>query len=226
MSKIIQVAFEGSAMQFNHDGWFNATVAAERFGKRPNDWLLLPDTENYIAALNESLGSNTGLSGIWVKTKRGNNGGTWLHPKLAVVFARWLDVRFAVWCDTQIDSLLRGLVDTAQDWRRVRHEARSTNKTMCMVLNICRTADGKDTKSYHYMNEAKLVNWALTGEYKGLDRDSLSFRDLDILAQLEAHNAVMIAQGKPYDGRKEALCLLAATLRQQQLLSQARRLSA
>lgn len=33
-------------------------------------------------------------------------GGTWLHPKLAVVFARWLDIRFAVWCDLHIDALL------------------------------------------------------------------------------------------------------------------------
>jgi hypothetical protein len=30
------------------------------------------------------------------------------HPKLAVVFARWLDVQFSVWCDLQIDKLLRG----------------------------------------------------------------------------------------------------------------------
>lgn len=46
-----------------------------------------------------------------VKTKAGapiNGGGTWLHPKLAVFFARWLDVGFAVWCDLHIDALLRG----------------------------------------------------------------------------------------------------------------------
>lgn len=46
-----------------------------------------------------------------VRTKSGApefGGGTWLHPKLAVAFARWLDVRFAVWCDLRIDALLRG----------------------------------------------------------------------------------------------------------------------
>ena len=49
-----------------------------------------------------------------VKTKSGspeNGGGTWLHPKLAVQFARWLDVDFAVWCDLHIDALLRGELD-------------------------------------------------------------------------------------------------------------------
>lgn len=49
-----------------------------------------------------------------VRTKSGspeNGGGTWLHPKLAVQFARWLDVNFAVWCDLHIDALLRGELD-------------------------------------------------------------------------------------------------------------------
>lgn len=36
--------------------------------------------------------------------------GTWGHPKLAVFFARWLDVRFAVHCDLMIDEILKGNV--------------------------------------------------------------------------------------------------------------------
>lgn len=35
-------------------------------------------------------------------------GGTWLHPKLAIRFAQWLDADFAVWCDEQIEHLLHG----------------------------------------------------------------------------------------------------------------------
>ena len=42
------------------------------------------------------------------ESRRGHAGGTWAHPKLAVFFARWLDVRFAVWCDSVIDELIRG----------------------------------------------------------------------------------------------------------------------
>ena len=37
----------------------------------------------------------------------GRGGGTWLHPKLAVSFARWLDLKFAIWADLHIDALLR-----------------------------------------------------------------------------------------------------------------------
>jgi len=44
--------------------------------------------------------------------KRGNGNlpsvGTWAHPKLAGFFARWLDVRFAVWCDSVIEDILKG----------------------------------------------------------------------------------------------------------------------
>jgi hypothetical protein len=40
-----------------------------------------------------------------------NGGGTWAHPKLAVFFARWLDVRFAVWCDLMVDEILRGRLE-------------------------------------------------------------------------------------------------------------------
>ncbi|PSJ79956.1 hypothetical protein C7N83_09155 [Neisseria iguanae] len=35
-------------------------------------------------------------------------GGTWLHPKLAIDFARWLNPHFAVWCDEQIEKILSG----------------------------------------------------------------------------------------------------------------------
>lgn len=56
-----------------------------------------------------------------VRTKAGSpihGGGTWLHPKLAVFFARWLDVRFAVWCDLHIDALLRGEPTEKQQFDR------------------------------------------------------------------------------------------------------------
>ena len=32
--------------------------------------------------------------------------GTWFHPRLGIVFARWLDLDFEIWCDEQIAELL------------------------------------------------------------------------------------------------------------------------
>jgi hypothetical protein len=102
---LITAEYKGIPYTFQGDGWFNATIAAKRYGKFPKDWLKLDETRDYIAALSQL--SNGSQNPIWHKTKRGNNGGTWLHPKLAVRFAQWLDVNFAVWCDMQIDGILR-----------------------------------------------------------------------------------------------------------------------
>ena len=75
-----------------------------------------------------------------------------------------------------------------------------------------READGKGTASYHYSNEARLVNWALSGEFKGLDRDQLSATELDALAELEIRNSLLIGRGMYYSHRKKALWLHAVAL--------------
>lgn len=111
MHELIKADYQGAAITFQDDGWFNATSAAKRFGKEPFEWLRLPETVRYLAALERHY--KPGKS-RFVKTSRGGNAkkpgfaGTWLHPKLALAFTRWLDMDFAVWCDEQIDRIPRG----------------------------------------------------------------------------------------------------------------------
>lgn len=105
MTNIIPFDYQGQAVRFNTAGWINATEAARHFGKRPNEWLRLPETQEYMEAVARHL--NAGGSRNLIRTARGRLGGTWLHPKLAVSFARWLSADFAVWCDMQIDALIR-----------------------------------------------------------------------------------------------------------------------
>lgn len=112
MSNIIKYDFQGHLYSFNLDGWFNATEAAKRFGRDVDDWMVLAGTLEYIRALDEALtGKESGITNTrkngYLKTRRGNGGGTWLHPKLAVRFAQWLNAKFAVWCDIQIDAIIR-----------------------------------------------------------------------------------------------------------------------
>lgn len=130
MSNIIPIQFEGHSMRFYNDGWFDATTAAEKFGKVPNEFLRLPETESYIQALERRYGKIP-----YVKTSRARKdrgGGTWLHPKLAVRFARWLSVDFEIWCDEQIDAIIHNagyqsdderikaifLLDKSQPWEK------------------------------------------------------------------------------------------------------------
>lgn len=111
MSNVIKLEYEKKLYSFNDDGWFNATEAAKRHGKRPIDWLRQDEVQAYIAAMAEALGENGKVSqdhfGLARTVRGGRSPGTWLHPKLAVRFAQWLDVKFAVWCDLQIDAIIR-----------------------------------------------------------------------------------------------------------------------
>lgn len=105
MSNILQFEFEKDLYSFNPEGWFNATEAAQRFGKEPGEWLRLPSTAQYRAGLTRRYGKIPDVRTSRARADRG--GGTWLHPKLAVRFAQWLDVDFAIWCDEQIDAIIR-----------------------------------------------------------------------------------------------------------------------
>ena len=209
MSKLIQADFDGQVMQFNSDGWFNATAAAEKFGKRVGDWIDLPSTKKYMEKL------NTRYSGILMNAKRGKNGGTWLHPKLAVSFARWLSVDFAIWCDEQIDIIIRGTPEQV-NWKQTRHQAAVSFNVMCSMLEMSRKHDGKETEAHHYMNEARLVNWAFCGEFVSIDRTQLGAKDLDLLAKLEVQNTMMIARGVDREIRKSMLQEIAAAWRENQ----------
>lgn len=202
MVKLIKADFDGHVMQFNDAGWFNATAAAGKFGKRVDHWLANKETQEYIEQL------NTRIPGDLTLAKKGRNGGTWLHPKLAVAFARWLNIGFAIWCDEQIDKIINGERESI-DWGMARHASKSSNKVANEILQMVRAEQGKNTQHFHYANEAKLVNYALTGKYESVDRDSLYAADLDLLASLENRNSVLIGRGVDRETRKEILCQMA-----------------
>ncbi|HFC3093793.1 TPA: KilA-N domain-containing protein [Neisseria gonorrhoeae] len=109
--------FGNTPVSFRQDGFLNATSIAAHFGKLPKDYLKTEQTQQYVSALAESLSERTKIltdENQLVIVKKGNSKnftqGTWLHPKLAIHFARWLNPRFAVWCDEQIEILLNGNV--------------------------------------------------------------------------------------------------------------------
>lgn len=203
--------FNATSITFNDDGWFNATEAAKAFDKETAQWLRLPGTAEYMAALAESIPVEiTGL----VKSKRGQSGGTWLHPKLGVAFARWLDVRFAVWCDTQIDDIIRG----RQSFKAERASLRVEYRPMTDALVRSRQDAGKDpAKHWHYSNEADMINRIALGctaaafrayHEIGPDaslRDYLTPLQVRCLTDLQRANTVYLDDGLSLDARKVKL---------------------
>ena len=205
-ARIIPFDYEGHAVRFNADGWLHATEIAERFGKEPAQWLRLDSTKEYIERLSERMEkSNVGKSHITlVKTRRGNTStsGTWLHPKLAVKFARWLSVDFSVWCDEQVDTLIRGEFDSRSLARR---QSAIGYRSLCDALSITNESNGKTTKPHHYMNEARLINEVITGAFKGRNRDQLTQGELELITLVENRDVLLIGQGKDFAERKSAL---------------------
>ncbi len=140
-------SFQNFPVFFQHDGYLNATQIAAHFGKRVGNYLRNDRTQEYISALAENLSvapkrvtaknqsvaktlNRAMVENQLVISRKGGDvsqSGTWLHPKLAVDFARWLDPRFAVWCDEQIEHILSGSLKletrdvalSAQDVRRL-----------------------------------------------------------------------------------------------------------
>ena len=112
-------SFNQFSVSFQENGYLNATAIAEQYDKRVGNYLRNERTQEYITALTERLfnpetrNRATAENQLVIIKKGGNDKksqGTWLHPKLAVDFARWLDPKFAVWCDEQIEALLNGKV--------------------------------------------------------------------------------------------------------------------
>ena len=114
MNQVQSFNFGNVSVSFRDDGYLNATAIAAHFGKRVPDFIKTEQNQEYINALAEHISKTTKIvldrNQLVIVKHGGNNRGTWLHPKLAVHFARWLDPKFAVWCDEQIEALLNGKV--------------------------------------------------------------------------------------------------------------------
>jgi hypothetical protein len=97
---------------FTEEAFFNATEAAKQWGKAPKDWLRTDTTQEYIEAIRRNLLIEQDQLVMIKAGSPENGGGTWLHPKLTIAFARWLNADFAVWCDTQIEEILKAKQST------------------------------------------------------------------------------------------------------------------
>lgn len=220
MKAIIPLDYQNAIIHANREAWFNATEIAAIFGKQPYEWLRLPETERYIEALirrEASKQAETGKSRIgksdFIKAYKGGNDlskqGTWLHPKLAVAFARWCDVDFAVWCDEQVSNLIK----SGNEWQPARREAANGSNILNAIIKASKEAIGKEARIFDYSNEACRINRALTGKWAALNREALTALELKLLTELTAVNTVAIANGKSSTERDAILADAAAKYR-------------
>lgn len=103
----------------------------------------------------------------------------------------------------QMEQHLRNMLK--QEWVEHRDRAALQHQMMSHTLQEVRKLHGKVTAPYHYANESKLVNWALTGKFQKVERSLLSEESLALLASLETYNAVLLGAGHDRETRKALL---------------------
>ena len=203
---------EGNTIRHDAEGRYSlndlhkAAIAAGKANEsqRPGNFLKADSVQAFIAAYEAEVGSATKIA--LVKTINGGVArGTYADELIAIRYAAWIDPSFEV----KVYRTFQAAAQQGNDWKRLRHSASATNKAMNAVLQAVRLDSGKESAAHHYMNEALLVNEALSGKRTGLDRNSLSPQELDLLAYLESRNTAMIGRGIQYKERKAMIAQLA-----------------
>lgn len=98
----IEVMADVSMLQKTDELFFNATLIAAQFGKKPSDWLKTEQSRAYCDLISQR--ENVRFENLVRTTHGGKYKGTWLHKKLALSFARWCSVEFEYDLDKWIES--------------------------------------------------------------------------------------------------------------------------
>lgn len=172
---------------------------------------------------------------IGIQAKAGRYGGTYAHRDIAFEFATWLSPEFKFYLIREFQRLKEEetrALEQGWDYRRFLTKVNYKLHTETIRDHIIpRLQVSPDKKWLVYADEADLLNMAVFGQTarqwrednpekarKGNMRDFADIIQLNVLANLESLNAVLIEQGSSKESRFD---LLAKTA-----ISQYRRLSA
>ncbi len=98
-------------------------------------------------------------------------------------------------------------------WRDARIDTKRGHHLIGFAVKTTRLLAGKEIKSFHYSNEARLVANAMLGTTQDhLCRDCMGREELRVLAKVEQLNAELIAMGESYAVRKGKVRLYALQL--------------
>lgn len=118
-TKTIEI-YRETEIAFRSDAWVNATQMAKPFGKLPASFTRTESAKAFITALENELRENlavekSSMQKCIVVQNGGACPGTWMHPDLALEFARWLSPDFAIWCNRTIRRIMAGGAGTSNE---------------------------------------------------------------------------------------------------------------
>lgn len=129
---MIEQEYKGVKVHFSpskNNVMVNATEMAEIYDKRVQNFIRLESTEKFISALINAENSSFDSSDMSEQKARkdviyGTNKATFMHRKLALKFAAWLDVEFELWVFSVIDSILYGNYNKHWEAHAIQEENR------------------------------------------------------------------------------------------------------
>ncbi len=207
--QIVKRNFNGSIIgQRNTDGYFNATSLLEMANansdkkRRFADFWENDGTKDFMSELANNLNVEkkahlgTILPSDLYETKRGRGGCTWMHPYLFVKFAMWLSPKLEV-------QVIKWVYDNLIEFR---NQAGDYYKELCSAImnRYMQYYNGKPNPLV-FSNEAKYLNSLVIGEFKGVERNELGEKQLDLLNNLQKLDIDMINRGVGKISRHEKL---------------------
>ncbi|MBD2161390.1 KilA-N domain-containing protein [Limnothrix sp. FACHB-1083] len=206
--KFITHLFEGVGVeQRSTDGYVNATKLSKAYlaksGKQREikQWLLNKDTQEIIEHVSGLVGIPTDRLVVTIKTGPNEHRGTYLHPRISVRFAMWLDKDFGFFVEELVHDFLMG--------RSAYAEARAHGKISRAIETRAMQQAGFGEKR-HFINITQAVYLGLFGctksklmEIRGLNdedslRDSMTAEELTMIDLLE-HRVASLLKAETFD---------------------------
>ncbi len=201
MEDLVRYSFNSNEIAFlkgteGNGVMINATEMAKPFGKKCDDWLRTEQSKRMIKAISESKNCD---SPDLVKVTHGDNGGTWMHEDVALVFAQWLAPEFYLWCNDRIKELLtKGVATTSNDDEAILHAIQVLQK---------RVEESKARQKELENHNAELEETIETNAPKVLFADTVACSNTSILvgelAKLIANKGVKIGQNRLFEWMRQ-----------------------
>lgn len=190
-------------LQRTSDYYFNATALLEvwnkdnGYRKQLGNYQSQKETKEFIEHLKKEGIENPMLA----SRGRGENQGTWMHPKLFIDLAMWISVEFK---SKVIDMVLDGLIIS-------RHDAGDYyNEMTAVIMEKYIEHKGCKPNPSLYINEANMIKEF--AKVTGKRRNEMTEKELLLLTNLQKANSELILNNVGISSRKKQLELFARIL--------------
>ncbi len=208
VSSIVK-SYQGREIRINPQTQYVClTDMATANGKLFAHWMELKGTNEYLKAFELAIGIPIATL---LHVGEGTTG-TWAHPKIAIRFAQWCSVEFAIQVDFWIDELLTtGKVElkktsfesiaNEKDWGKLRSDGKQYRRT---YTDRIKEAGGKGLDYAKATNEIYIGATGLDAkqikQHRGIvksksARDALNVGELQIVAMTEWHLSEALPNG-------------------------------